>query len=83
MPTNRAGAAPRNRHSPPPLFSVITPTATFFNLNDGFFFNKFKTHFTSLNYYSMPVSILFIVRKRLNFVFTLLLVLAITLFSLF
>lgn len=52
------------------------------NLNDGFFFNKFKIHFTSLNYYSMPVSILFIVRKRLNFAFTLLFLLGIVLFSL-
>ena len=29
---------------------------------------KFKNHFKSLNYYSIPSSILFILRKRLNFI---------------
>lgn len=28
---------------------------------------RFKQHFKNLNYYSMPNSILFVVRKRVNF----------------
>jgi len=42
---------------------------------------KFKNHFKNLNFYSMPASILFIVRKRLNFVFTFLLIIYIFIFS--
>ena len=37
---------------------------------------RFKQQFKSLHYYSMPTSILFVVRKRLNLVYF-----AVTLFS--
>nr|AEV66662.1 hypothetical protein [Oxytricha trifallax] len=42
---------------------------------------RFKTHFKNLNFYSMPHSILFIVRKRLNLVFSIIFLILILLFS--
>nr|YP_010049582.1 hypothetical protein J6764_mgp28 [Halteria grandinella]QPL15987.1 hypothetical protein [Halteria grandinella] len=39
-------------------------------MNNSKFTTKFKNHFKNLNFYSMPASILFIVRKRLNLAFS-------------
>nr|ASY95742.1 hypothetical protein [Stylonychia lemnae] len=44
---------------------------------------KFKNHFKNLNFYSMPTSILFIVRKRLNIVFMLLFFIFFLFFSIY
>ncbi len=42
---------------------------------------KFKQQFKSLTFYSMPDSILFAVRKRLNFVFFWVVIIGIVFFS--
>lgn len=51
-------------------------------MNDRTVLTKFKSHFKNLNYYSMPESILFIVRKRLNFVFNFLLLIFVLIYTL-
>lgn len=52
-------------------------------MNDSKLYIKFKNHFKNLNYYSMPTSILFIVRKRLNFVFSFIFAFGLLLFTFF
>lgn len=51
-------------------------------MNDSKLVIRFKNHFKNLNFYSIPVSILFIVRKRLNFIFNFILILLILMYSL-
>ena len=70
------------------IVPAVTPKSTFLDSSiDSLYDQRLKyagvVDPQNLNFYSMPTSILFIVRKRLNFIFNFLFIIFILFFSIF